>query len=193
VPSVPSDSFQLVMVLAFLVPGSVYQFVRARLRGPAPDDSSSLNRVLRALTFSAGLVTSYALLGGRPVLELVGKVQGANRQAALEAVAPLAAWALALLFVIPSALAALVFYLPRWGGGPSGRAGCDSPMTRPLELGTTHSMESRPRMCVCSPTMAVTWAGGMGMSPSHRASPSLANSSLRPRIRWARMVSSAPR
>jgi hypothetical protein len=106
------------MVLAFLVPGSVYQFVRARLRGPAPDDSSSLNRVLRALTFSAGLVTSYALLGGRPVLELVGKVQGANRQAALEAVAPLAAWALALLFVIPSALAALVFYLPRWGGGP---------------------------------------------------------------------------
>jgi Family of unknown function (DUF6338) len=115
-PSVPNNSFQLVMVLAFLVPGSVYQFVRARLRGPEPDDSSSLNRVLRALTFSAALVTSYALFAGRSVLELVDHVQGANREAALEAVSPLAAWALTLLFVVPAGLAGLVFYLPRWGG-----------------------------------------------------------------------------
>jgi len=120
VPSVPNNSFQLVMLLAFLMPGSVYQFVRMRLRGPAPDDSSSLNRVLRALTFSAALVTSYALLtaifAGRPVLELVEHLQSGDRQAALEAAPPLAACALILLFVIPAGLAALVFYVPRWRG-----------------------------------------------------------------------------
>lgn len=115
VPSVPSNSFQLVMVLAFLIPGSVYQFVRARLRGPEPDDSSSLNRVLRVVTFSAGLVTSYALFAGRPVLELLDHVQGANRGAVLDAVAPLAAWAIILLFAIPAVLAAFVFFFPRWG------------------------------------------------------------------------------
>ena len=46
-PSVPGSGFELVILLLFELPGTVYQFVRSRLRGPRPDDSSALNRVPR--------------------------------------------------------------------------------------------------------------------------------------------------
>lgn len=112
-PSVPGDGFQLVMLLLFVLPGSVYQFVRSRLRGPHADDSSTANRVLRALAVSAGLVTMYAVVVGPRLLGLIAEVQNAGPDEARLQVRPLAAWAFVLLFVVPAALAAAVYLLSR--------------------------------------------------------------------------------
>lgn len=109
----PGSGFQLVMVLLFILPGSVYQFVRSRLRGPHPDDSSATNRVLRALAVSAGLVTAYAVVAGPHLLGLVADVQQAAPEQARGQVRPLAVWALVLLFVVPAALAVGVYLLSR--------------------------------------------------------------------------------
>jgi hypothetical protein len=112
-PSVPGTGFQLVMLLLFVLPGSVYQFVRSRLRGPHPDDSSATNRVLRALAVSAGLVTVYAIAAGAAVLEQVAEVQQPDAAAARSSVRPLAIWAFLLLFVIPAALAVVGYVASR--------------------------------------------------------------------------------
>ncbi len=112
-PTVPGTGFQLVMLLLFVLPGSVYQFVRSRLRGPHPDDSSAMNRVLRALAVSAGLVTIYAIAAGGTVLELIADVQQGDAASARASVRPLAVWAFALLFVVPAALAVLAYVLTR--------------------------------------------------------------------------------
>jgi hypothetical protein len=110
---------QLIILLLFVLPGTVYQFFRARLRGPRPDDSSATNRVLRALAVSAALATIYAYAFGRPILEQLRDVQGADADKALRSVRPLAAWALLLLFVVPGSLAALTLVQskvprPKW-------------------------------------------------------------------------------
>jgi len=112
-PSVPGTSFQLIILLLFVLPGTVYQFVRARLRGPQPDDSSTLNRVLRALAASGVLVAVYAVSFGPPVLELLREAQARNPAKTLSAVRPLALWALVLLFVIPALLAVLSYVTPK--------------------------------------------------------------------------------
>lgn len=104
-PSVPTNVFELLMLLLLVLPGTVYQFVRTRLRGPSPDDAGALSRVLRALGVSALLVTLYALLVGPQVLGLIADAQADNPDDALDAVRPLAAWALALLVAVPAALA----------------------------------------------------------------------------------------
>jgi hypothetical protein len=98
------------MLLAFLLPGSVYQFVRSRLRGPHPDDTSALNRVLRALGVSTALVSLYAVFVGPPVLELAIRVSADGRTSEWHSIRPLALWALTLLFVVPTILAGAVYY-----------------------------------------------------------------------------------
>jgi hypothetical protein len=113
VPSVPGSGFQLVMLLLFVLPGSVYQFVRSRLRGPHPDDSSAANRVLRALAVSAALVTAYAAAAGPHLLELIADVQQATPEQARGQVRPLAVWALVLLFAVPAVLAGAVYLISR--------------------------------------------------------------------------------
>ncbi len=105
VPSVPSSAFQLVMLLLFVLPGSVYQFVRTRLRGPHRDDFSALNRSLRALGASTLFVIVYALLIGPRVLSLIRRTQSSDSAQALSAVRPLAWYALVLLFAVPAAAA----------------------------------------------------------------------------------------
>lgn len=112
-PSVPGTSFQLVILLLLVLPGTVYQFVRTRLRGPKPDDASALNRVLRALGVSAALVALYGLTAGPRVLALLRRAQDPDAAVALSAVRPLAWWALALLFVVPALLAVGSFLAPR--------------------------------------------------------------------------------
>jgi hypothetical protein len=107
VPSLPGNGFQLLIVLLFLLPGTVYQFVRSRLRGPHPDDASALNRVLRAVGVSTGLTALYALLVGPQLLEAIRSAQESDR--ALGYVRPLALSAVALLFLVPAAIALIVF------------------------------------------------------------------------------------
>jgi hypothetical protein len=109
VPSAPGTAFQLLMLLLFVLPGSVYQFVRTRLRGPERDDFSALNRSLRALGVSTLLVAIYAVIVGGQLLQLIERAQSKDVEVALNAVRPLAGYAVLLLFLIPAAAAAVMF------------------------------------------------------------------------------------
>lgn len=98
----------MLIALIFVVPGSVFQFVRSRLRGPAPDDASATNRVLRALAVSAFLSTVYAATAGPHLVRLARDAQAMPGLGGWEAhTREFALWALLLLFVIPLVLAGL--------------------------------------------------------------------------------------
>src|SRR6266542_6631364 len=68
--SVPSSVPQLIILVAFILPGVVYQSVRSRLRGPAPDELNATSKVLRATAVSTALVLFYGLLIGPELVDL---------------------------------------------------------------------------------------------------------------------------
>jgi hypothetical protein len=114
----PATTAQLLLALLFVVPGSVYQAARSRLRGPTPDDSNVSMRVLRALAVSAFLDAVYIAVLGPTLVRLFGAQQGKPsasgfadhpRQAGL--------LGLLLLFVIPVSLAGLDYLRVRRGWG----------------------------------------------------------------------------
>lgn len=105
---VPGTVSQLLLTLAFVVPGFVYQAARSRLRGPTPDDASTSTRVLQALAVSAALDAIYMVVLGPTLVDLadagdgtpgVGGVTERPRLAGLVA--------FVLLFAVPVTLAAL--------------------------------------------------------------------------------------
>lgn len=112
-PSVPSNGFQLAVLLVLLVPGIVYQFVRTRLRGPAADDQSAVNRVLRALGMSCVLSLVYVWLLAPDLVTTMDTAAAVAAKGSDPGLRDLAGWALLLLFVVPAVLAILVFYIPR--------------------------------------------------------------------------------
>lgn len=101
-PSLPQNVFELLLLLLLVLPGTVYQFVRTRLRGPSPDDAGALSRVLRALGVSALLIAVYALVAGPQIAGLLTRAQSQD----LSTLRPLAALALLLLVLVPALLAA---------------------------------------------------------------------------------------
>lgn len=113
VPTIPGTAFQLVLLLLLILSSSSYPFVRTRLRGPQRDDFSALNRTLRALVVSTLLVALYALTVGRDLLGRIRQARSPDVEQALEAVRPLALYALLLLFLVPAASAAAVCWLGR--------------------------------------------------------------------------------
>lgn len=65
---IPGSGGQLLILLLFVLPGSVYQTVRTRLRGPIPSDQDATTKVLRALAVSTGLNALYLAIFGRGLL-----------------------------------------------------------------------------------------------------------------------------
>jgi hypothetical protein len=110
---IPGTGGQLLILVLFILPGSVFQASRSRLRGPNPADQDATSRILRALAVSTGLNALYlAILGEK----LLGPLQ-ARSVSALDRVvdARLAGcWALALLFAVPMLLAGLDYWRTRW-------------------------------------------------------------------------------
>lgn len=111
--SIPGTEGQLLILLLFILPGSVYQTVRTRLRGPIPSDHDATSKVLRALAVSTGLNAVYlaafgdALLTPLQARSLAALNGGINVHLA-------GLWALAFLFVVPGLLACVVFWAGRW-------------------------------------------------------------------------------
>lgn len=104
-PSIPTNSLQVAVVLLLVLPGTVYQFVRSRLRGPAPDDASALNRILRALGTSALLASLYVIVAGPWLARLIAAT--GNQARITHDLRWLGLWAFVLLFVMPAILAVL--------------------------------------------------------------------------------------
>lgn len=112
VPVAPSTSFQLLALLAFFVPGLVFEAVRAARRGPSPSLRDTTARLLAALLTSTLLNLLYAAALGTHLLALAQRLPSHNGWVWVQG----AAWALFLLFVIPAALALLTQAgrLTRW-------------------------------------------------------------------------------
>ncbi len=69
----PNTVTQLAILVAFVLPGSVYQAVRARLGGEIPANRDLANRVLRTLAASVVLDSVYGFVLGPTVVRLVGR------------------------------------------------------------------------------------------------------------------------
>jgi hypothetical protein len=112
---VPSTVPQLIILVAFILPGVVYQSARSRLRGPTPDElNSATNKVLRAAAVSTALVLLYAVLLGPQLADLAhgqGWLADHPRWAAVIG--------LVLLLAVPVALAIGEQRWTLWEGRPS--------------------------------------------------------------------------
>lgn len=114
--NVPTTVGQLIIVLLLVLPGTVYQVARARLRGPTPDDSSATNRILRALAFSAALDAVYVLLFGATLAQLLTNSTGPKSSVSFQDhAAKIGIWALVLLVAVPALLAGAGAAAVRWG------------------------------------------------------------------------------
>jgi hypothetical protein len=67
----PSTLCQLAILIAFVLPGTVYQAVRARLAGEAPANRDLSNKVLRALAVSAVFDGLYGTILGPTIVSLL--------------------------------------------------------------------------------------------------------------------------
>jgi Family of unknown function (DUF6338) len=107
---IPSTLVQAALILLLVLPGTVYQIVRSRVRGPSPDDASATNRVLRALGASALLLILYVLTVGNDLIPLITDSTGAiTRVVMIENAEKLARWALVLLVMVPATCSIAVY------------------------------------------------------------------------------------
>jgi hypothetical protein len=68
----PGTITQLAILIVFVLPGVVYQVVRARLAGASPENQDTTNKVLRALAASVVLVSAYMVVLGPSLVMALG-------------------------------------------------------------------------------------------------------------------------
>jgi hypothetical protein len=110
--SIPGTGGELLIVLLFVMPGSVYQTVRSRLRGPIPSDHDAASKLLRALGVSAGLNAVYLAVFGDGLLKPL-RAQSVKDLEDSVNVHAAGWWAFLLLIVVPALLACVAFWLGR--------------------------------------------------------------------------------
>jgi hypothetical protein len=110
----PSTITQLLIIAFFVLPGSVYQIVRARLAGDVPENRDASIRLLRALAASLVLVSVYLMALGPTMVRALG--DGTDTREWLTAHPRVAGLlALLLLFVIPAVGAIIAARRWLWG------------------------------------------------------------------------------
>ncbi|WP_327634547.1 DUF6338 family protein [Kribbella sp. NBC_00482] len=103
----PSTLLQLAIIVSFVLPGIVYQYVREIRLGPKPGERDIGERVLRALTASIVLNALYLTVAGpSPVKWLFGEKPAWGRDLILNNLRQIGLFAL-LFFVIVPAIAAV--------------------------------------------------------------------------------------
>lgn len=107
----PSTLTQFLLIVTFIVPGIVYQTVRARYLGDVPQNQDLAAKVLRALAASTFLALLYVIA----LTEQVTSVLSATPEEALDYsqdnAGACARWIISLVFVIPAVLA---WAVSRW-------------------------------------------------------------------------------
>lgn len=68
----PGTITQLAILIVFVLPGVVYQVVRARLAGASPENQDTTNKALRALAASVVLVSAYMIAVGPELVQAFG-------------------------------------------------------------------------------------------------------------------------
>jgi len=109
---VPGSGAQLLIALLFVVPGPVYQAVRQRLRGSAPDDLNFSTKLFRAIGVSTALMAGYLAVAGSQLLGLVATRQGgAPSWDGVQRHARTLGWLFLLLVLVIPALLGVLDYL----------------------------------------------------------------------------------
>jgi hypothetical protein len=103
----PSTATQFVILIVFVIPGLVYQTVRARLAGEAPQNRDMTNKFLRALAASVVLASVYMIILGPMLVDALGGDAHDTRQWLTKHARLTGLLALVLLFAVP-AIAATV-------------------------------------------------------------------------------------
>jgi hypothetical protein len=173
----PSTLTQVAILVAFVLPGSVYQAVRARLAGEVPANRDLSNRILRALAASVVLDGLYGIVLGPTLARLIGgnsQSTGPARHWLIDHVRPVSLLGLLLLFVAPTAFA--YFAARRYAVGDW--------IARSRERGPLSSTWGRGR--TASGTAACT-----GQAPSSARSRKARRCSCRKRGNWTPTVHSS--
>lgn len=102
----PQDAIQLLIVVAAVVPGFVYQISRRRIRGPGPDEQSTTIRVLRSTATSVVFLCVYIVAFGYPPLGLTLGTDGLPTSWR-----GVAFWILILALALPWAAARIGYYI----------------------------------------------------------------------------------
>lgn len=105
----PTTVQQILLLVLFVMPGVVYQTVRGRLRGPAPDNREATFRVLRAIAVSAALDLAYIAVFTNIIVQAAtvpGNLQQSARQLAL--------LAFGCTILIPVVLASAAHFISVW-------------------------------------------------------------------------------
>src|SRR4051794_24237197 len=108
----PSNVQQYLLLVAFVVPGIVYQTVRARYLGELPQNREFTAKVLRALAASTMLALLYAILFADTLTRIVALTPEEARIYTQKHAGRDAGWAFVLLFVVPALLARLAAAAP---------------------------------------------------------------------------------
>lgn len=110
---IPGTGGQLLILLLFVLPGTVYQTVRSRLRGPIPSDNDATGKILRALTVSTLLNAFYLSIFGTGVLKPLRAKSMTELEKTVD-VHQAGWWALLYLVMVPAGLALFGFWASRW-------------------------------------------------------------------------------
>ncbi|MEZ0579302.1 DUF6338 family protein [Nocardioides sp. MH1] len=108
----PSSLTQYLLIVAFVVPGIVYQTVRARYLGEVRQNSDLAAKVLRALAASTLLALLYAIVFADTVAHTLTSTPAQVRKHAEEHGSGYAWWAFILVFAVPAMLGRLVAAWP---------------------------------------------------------------------------------
>jgi hypothetical protein len=98
---------QLAVLITFVIPGIVYQAVRARLAGEAPQNRDTTNKLLRALAASVVLASVYLMMFGTTLVRALGGGGVATRSWITDHARLTGLLALLLLFAVPAGAAVL--------------------------------------------------------------------------------------
>lgn len=110
VPTAPSNSFQLLALLAFVLPGIVFQGVRAFFVGPSPTQRDTAAKVVSALTFSTLLAIVLLPMWGADIAVVLKSFSGEEAPNGV-LVAPILK-AVVFVFVIPTLTALVTVVAP---------------------------------------------------------------------------------
>lgn len=102
----PQDAIQLLILVAAVVPGFVYQISRRRIRGPGPDEQSTTIRVLRSIATSVVFLCVYIVAFGYPPLGVTLGADGLPTSWR-----GVAFWILTLALAVPWAAARIGYYI----------------------------------------------------------------------------------
>lgn len=108
----PSNLTQFLLILVFVVPGIVYQTVRARYLGEVPQNKELAAKVLRALAASTMLALGYVVVFSSRLAEVLAASPDEAATYAQEHAGRCAWWVFLLVFLVPAVLGRLVGWWP---------------------------------------------------------------------------------